>query len=154
MATRSTICVKVPQSRMGKSYQYTGQPDSKFPTPAVVCEKEYIEIYRHWDGYPEGAGKDLLEIISADLTPEENFDKMMSEVISGGNQSSMHNAYHAWRGEEWEDVKPSQYDELPNVSEEYQYLLDTDGNLYFRDDYSHEEMTLLSAYLENPEEEN
>ena len=82
----------------------------------VTLEKPVLEIYHHWDGYPENLGKTLLEQYN-------DYDTILN-LLLGGDASTINNnhvcQYCAWRGEDWEYVKPKQLDK-PSFNEEYLY---------------------------------
>ncbi|MFI3244744.1 MAG: hypothetical protein R3Y56_10885 [Akkermansia sp.] len=51
---------------------------------------KYIEFYHHWDGYPEGVGFELLELLNSfpinkpsNLSPEPNIDIELNTFIRG-----------------------------------------------------------------------
>jgi hypothetical protein len=68
MATRSRIGVELPDGRV-KS------------------------VYCHWDGYPTGVGKDLLD------RGFSSIDEVLG-FINEGSRSTVETSYHAWRGED------------------------------------------------------
>ena len=114
----------------------------------VTIEKPYLVIYHHWDGYPEGVGETLVKKFN-------DYDTILN-LLCGGDASSINGdtivQYCAWRGEEWDDVKPAQSDTEPSVTEEYVYLFD-DGVWYFKGYYD-DEWVNLKEYLEkNTDEE-
>ena len=143
MATRSTISLKVSESDKGKVFHFD---ENKLPynltcenecidkVGDVKIEKDYLTIYHHWDGYPEGVGKTLVNKF-------KNYDSICQ--------------YFAWRGEEWNDdyggVQPKQSDTEPSVTEEYAYLF-KDGKWFFKG-YEIEEWTDLKKYLETHTDE-
>ena len=61
----------------------------------------FVEVYHHFDGYPEGLGADIYEGFL-----DKDFDYVMEHLIAGGDMSSTGVPYHAWRDEDWEYCKP------------------------------------------------
>lgn len=150
MATRSNICLVLNKEDIGKVMKFD---ESKLPKD-VTCdddfldmveevrlEKPILEIYHHWDGYPEGLGKTLLK--------QYNDYNTILNLLLGGDASSIDGdnvcQYCAWRGEDWKSVKPKQLDK-PTLNEEYLYKFE-DGVWYFKDDYENEDWTNLEEYL-------
>ena len=160
MATRSTISLKVSESDKGKVFHFD---ENKLPYNLtcenkcidkmgdVKIEKEYLTIFHHWDGYPHGVGKTLVNKF-------KNYNSILN-LLCGGNASSINGKqivqYCAWRGDEWDDnyggVQPKQSDTEPSVSEEYAYLF-KDGKWFFKG-YEVEEWTDLKEYLETHTDE-
>lgn len=117
MSTHSAIVLKVKKSDKGKTFKFD---ENKLPTKLIgwgyedeidkdKCQKvtlngDYIGIYCHWDGYPEGVGEAL----------KNNF-KTYEDVLNlivGGFCSSIDNEgikhYANRKDEEWEWIKPIQ----------------------------------------------
>lgn len=150
MATRSNICLILNKEDIGKSVKFD---ETKLPKDVtydneflnlveeVTLEKPVLEIYHHWDGYPENLGKTLLEQYN-------DYDTILN-LLLGGDASTINNnnvcQYCAWRGEDWEYVKPKQLDK-PAFNEEYLYKFEN-GVWYFRDEYENEDWTNLKDYL-------
>lgn len=156
MATRSNICIVLNNEDIGKVVKFdeTKLPkgvtcDNEFlnMVEEVTLEKPVLEIYHHWDGYPEGLGKTLLK--------QYNDYNTILNLLLGGDASSINGdnvcQYCAWRGEDWESVKPAQLDK-PVLNEEYLYKFE-DGVWYFRDDYENEDWTNLEEYLNTHKED-
>lgn len=157
MATRSTISLKVSESDKGKVFHFD---ENKLPNNFtcenecidkvgdVKIEKDYLTIYHHWDGYPRGVGKTLVYNYN-------DYDSILN-LLCGGDASSINGEtivqYCAWRGEEWEDVKPAQSDTELSVTEEYAYLF-KDGKWFFKG-YEAKEWTDLEEYLETHKDED
>lgn len=155
MATRSNICLVLNKEDIGKVMKFD---ETKLPNGVscddeflnmveeVTLEKPVLEIYHHWDGYPEGLGKTLLK--------QYNDYNTILNLLLGGDASSIIGdvcQYCAWRGEEWESVKPVQLDK-PVLNEEYLYKFE-DGVWYFKDDYENEDWTNLEEYLNTHKED-
>ena len=161
MATRSTISLKVSESDKGKVFHFDidklpksvlGYEDDFINKVGdVKLEKDYLTIYHHWDGYPEGVGETLVEKFN-------DYDTILN-LLCGGDASSINGEtiiqYCAWRGEAWNDayggVQPKQSDTEPSVTEEYAYLF-KDGKWFFKG-YKVEEWTDLKEYLETHTDE-
>ena len=156
MATRSTISLKISESDKGRVFHFD---IDKLPKSVSGCEdkyidkvgdvkleKDYLTIYHHWDGYPEGVGKTLVKRFN-------DYDAILN-LLCGGDASSINGdtiaQYCAWRGEAWEDayggVQPKQSDTEPSVTEDYAYLF-KDGKWFFKV-YGAKEWTNLEGYLE------
>ena len=155
MATRSNICLVLNKEDIGKVMKFDESKlpknvtcDNKFldKVEEVVLEKPILEIYHHWDGYPEGVGKTLLS--------QYNDYNVILNLLLGGSASSIFEnnvcQYCAWRGEDWEYVKPRQLDE-PSLDEEYLYKFEN-GTWYFIDVYENESWTNLNEYLNTHKE--
>ena len=50
-------------------------------------------VYCHWDGYPTGVGRDLLN------RGFNSIDEVLG-FINEGSRSTVETSYHAWRGED------------------------------------------------------
>ena len=150
MATRSNICLILNKEDIGKVMKFD---ETKLPkgvtcyneflnkVEEVTLEKPVLEIYHHWDGYPECLGKTLLK--------QYNDYNTILNLLLGGDAGSINGdnvcQYCAWRGEDWESVKPV-------LNEEYLYKFE-DGVWYFRDDYENENWTNLEEYLNTHKED-
>lgn len=160
MATRSTISLKVSESDKGKVFHFD---ENKLPnnlTCANECidkvgdvkiKNDYLTIYHHWSGYPEGVGETLVKKFN-------DYDTILN-LLCGGDSFSINGEqiiqYCAWRGEEWDDsyggVQPKQSDTEPLVVYEYAYLF-KDGKWYFKK-YDYQEWIDLEKYLETNKDE-
>ena len=76
-----------------------------------------LQIYCHWDGYPDGVGQDLLDDFNS-------YDKAL-ELILEGDHSTPHESYTSMGGD-WESNRPVQRTQ-PRRCEEYLYVF-KDGN--------------------------
>lgn len=61
-------------------------------------------VYCHFDGYLPGVG--------ADLIGSYDGEELARGLVQGGDMRSVGDPYLAYAGEEWEDIKPIQYDTL------------------------------------------
>lgn len=140
MSTRSCIILKVRKEDMGKilGFRKTALPvplegwnyrDGKDICKPVKIDKEFIGIYCHWDGYPEGVG--------AVLKNKFTDYKQVLNLVLGGDCSCIENErvihYANREGEEWNDIHPRQDDTAAKVADifgwvdtEYAYLFDGD----------------------------
>ena len=156
MATRSNICLVLNKEDIGKVMKFdeTKLPknvtcDNEFlnMVEEVTLEKPILEIYHHWDGHPESVGKTLIK--------KYNDYNTILNLLLGGDASSINGdnvcQYCAWRGEDWESVKPEQLDK-PSFNEKYLYKFE-DGVWYFRDGYENEDWTNLEEYLNTHKED-
>jgi len=105
--------------------------------------KEALVIYHHWDGYPEGVGKTLLE--------EYNSYEEALNLVLGGDCSSINGTYTPYvvrKGEDWDSIKPEAVDENYKMQEEYDYMF-KDGEWFVRGAYHDdlEEWTPLKKVL-------
>lgn len=105
MSTRSNIAIKLKEEDRNKDFI---APDDSVFNPGG---KAYLQIYCHFDGYPEGVGQQLLY---------ENFtyEQALNFIILG-DHSTVKEAY-ILRGEKWQDDKPKCIDE-PKCQEEFLY---------------------------------
>jgi hypothetical protein len=73
-------------------------------------------VYCHWDGYPSGVGRDLLDM-------EFSSTKEVEDFINEGDRSTVNLSYAKWRGE---DCPPQTHasvsDFFDGDIEEYGYL--------------------------------
>ena len=100
-----------------------------------------LQIYCHWDGYPEGVGQDLLDDFNS-------YDKAL-EMILEGDHSTPYEPY-AGHGEDWVSNRPDQrsepicYEEylyvfkdeewkMPTGDDDYEDLVDEDGYVSLKD---------------------
>lgn len=142
MATRSFIGVVVNPQDKGKaiepSLELLGKDietileNPEFHTTTIDESTEVIRIYHHWDGYPSGVGKTLLEEFN-------NYEKAIN-LIAFGDASTINGTdavfYNSWReGEDWRHTKPRQYTSEQayedSCDEDYAYLF-KDGKWYVK----------------------
>ena len=136
MATRSTICLVLRKEDIGKELKFD---ESKLPKgkmysneyihklESVKLEQPILEIYHHFDGYPDVVGETLVNEFN-------DYDSVLNLML-GGDASSINGEmveqYCAARGEEWEHNKPQQTN-VCMLKEEYVYKFDEDGKWYFK----------------------
>lgn len=153
MSTRGEILVKIKDSDVGKKVKVNPSllTDSetsieRFNNKCFEIELsgKYGEIYCHHDSYPNGLGKAL-------VTNFNDYDKALNLILGGdtsgvGDMSACYVAI-VDDGEWYEDVKPDFYDEIPRMSEEYQYLFE-DGQWFVRSIHgSISDFVSVSEYL-------
>jgi hypothetical protein len=156
MSTRSNICLVLNKEDIGKVMKFD---EAKLPKD-VTCDDEFLdmveevrlekpilEIFHHWDGYPECLGKTLLK--------QYNDYNTILNLLLGGDAISINGdnvcQYRAATGEDWKSAKPKQFDK-PLLNWNYLYKFEN-GVWYFKDDYFNEDWTNLEEYLNKPEEE-
>ena len=91
MSTRSNIAIKLKEEDRNRDFI---APDNSVFNPGG---KAYLQIYCHFDGYPDGVGQDLLD---EKFTYEEALNFIML-----GDHSTVKEAY-IFRGESWQQDKP------------------------------------------------
>lgn len=105
MSTRSNIAIKLKEEDRHRDFI---APDNSVFNPGG---KAYLQIYCHFDGYPDGVGQDLLD---AKFTYEDALNFIML-----GDHSTVKEAY-IFRGESWQQDKPDCMDK-PQCHQEYLY---------------------------------
>ena len=150
MATRGTIMLSIPNEAKGKTYDYKPKKEVglEYPTPSVTIpdDAEYISVYIHFDSYPSGLGKEILDDFVG-----KDFDYVMEHLIAGGELSSTYIPYHAWRNDDWKYAKPKFSAEPFPISEDYQYFRDSDGKWFVRGDYRIKEWKEIGDWVINDE---
>lgn len=149
MATRSFIGVVVNPQDNGKtispSLELLGKDIEshlekvEFHDTVIEDSTKVIRIYHHWDGYPDGVGKTLLEEFNS-------YDKAIN-LIAFGDASDINGTnavfYNSWReGEDWKTTMPRQYTSEQayedSCNEDYAYLF-KDGKWYVKNCWSDED---------------
>lgn len=136
MATRSFIGVVVNPQDNGKtispSLELLGKDiesflkEAEFHDTVIEDSTKVIRIYHHWDGYPDGVGKTLLDEFNS-------YEKALN-LMSFGDASTINGTtavfYNSWReGEDWKYTKPRQY----TTEKEYEALADQEYAYLFKD---------------------
>jgi len=99
-----------------------------------IGNKKYLSIYCHWDGYPSGVGKLLLE-------QYDHIDKVMY-LMSRGDCSSLHqNSFYADRGETGVDCA-EHTNQNDMKQEEHTYLFKDSVWYYCSDNGSFKKLTM------------
>lgn len=102
---------------------------------------EALRIYHHWDGYPEGVGKTLLEHYNS---YEDALNLMLGGYCSSINDS--YSPYALREIENWESIQPDTIDENSGICEEWDYMF-KDGEWFVRDGYEIKDWMSLSEYF-------
>lgn len=97
----------------------------------VELNGDIIQIYHHWDGYPEGVGETL-------MGEYNTYEKALNLCLGGDISSCVDNNYtsYAVRGEDWKTIKPRMIDTdkpeeiFDGIWIEYLYLFDGDKWLF------------------------
>lgn len=159
MATRGTIVVKIKDEDLGKKVKVNPKFLTRDEAVAekynkkcfeITLSKRYAEIYQHWDSYPEGLGASL-------VNGWTDYEKALNLILGGDASSVDEDGVTQYvvmedRDEQYERLQPTFTDDVPNVSEEYQYLLDN-GVWYVRDNYDIKEFKPVTEVLEKSEED-
>ena len=116
MSTRSNIAIRLREEDRNKTFKSACGKNVK-PNGAA-----FLNVYCHWDGYPEGVGHDL----------KERFDGASYEdalkFILEGDRSTVDTSYWGWRQEEC-PPRPKQT-EHDCYQQEYLYILEeADGKM-------------------------
>lgn len=134
MSTRSSILVKVPDTFLNSTAKYNSEmfKDQELLTgnrgwDTDICKdkaqeihitKPYLGIYCHWDGYPNGVGKEL-------VANYPDFSAAFN-LILGGDCSFILDGellrYATRSCEDWKYIQPRQLDEVKKVSDDSEYL--------------------------------
>ena len=112
MSTRCNVALLLREEDRNKTF---GAPWDEYLTVSPDGAK-YLNIYIHNDGYPEGVGRDLVEMMS-----ESNYEDALDFILEG-DRSTMRLSYHEWRDEPWQDVKPAPMYQ-PTLDNDYLYRL-------------------------------
>ena len=96
-----------------------------------------LQIYCHWDGYPKGVGKDLLNDFNS-------YDAALKLILEG-DHSTPYESYTS-KGEDWESNRPEQRTQA-RCSEEYLYVFkDGEWKMPTEDD-AHEDIIDKDGYV-------
>jgi hypothetical protein len=115
MATRSNIAIILKEEDKARVFAELNERLEKTednPFRYGVDNGNVLQIYCHWDGYPEGVGHDLLKDFNS-------YDKAL-EMILEGDHSTPYESYTS-KGEDWESNRPEQRTQ-PRCHEEYLYV--------------------------------
>ena len=154
MATRCNIFVKVRKEDIGKTFRIdldkiTGaesikQKNQESNFGSITIRDDYIGIYSHWDGYPDGG-------VGLTLYKYYNSYDLALNLVLGGNVSSINGAYKPYvcmgADDCWEQESPEQKNEMPEPEEDYLYLFDCD-QWWFKSDLD-ADWTSLRWYFES-----
>lgn len=102
-----------------------------------------LQIYCHWDGYPEGVG--------ASLQSSYNSYEEALALILGGDLSSLDDSksfpYSLGEGEDANSCAPAVL-QKPELNEEYLYVFDYKTNQWFVQEYGSSDFRALAEVLE------
>lgn len=81
----------------------------------IKKDNKYVYVYCHFDGYPEGVGKTLIE--------NYTYTEIIEELILKGDMSSLENTIESTTFYE-DDSRPSICDihNIPNIGQEFIYM--------------------------------
>lgn len=129
MSTRGHISVKLKKEDIGKimCFEPLLVPEGNKHLfgkkyGVVKLDKPYITIYHHFDSYPKGLGKELIENYST-------YEKALNLCLGGDCSSILDGSvcqYYGSYDEDWDFVCPKLSDEEPKCDEDYLYLYDGD----------------------------
>ena len=114
--------MKFDNNMLPKGFRYDGEKEKNLEVmPYIELKKQYLAIYCHFDGYPEGVGKALLSNF-------RNYKTILNLILGGElsyitEKTVLH--YTAWRRET--GVEPKQYDNIDELHDsgyemEFNYL--------------------------------
>ena len=139
MGTRSCIIIKVRREDIGKKRKFSEKAlpitldewvdinsqgevycsqIGKDTTTPVEIKDQYIGIYCHWDGYPEGVGEALKEKFT-------DYDSVLNLIVGGWcSFISLDKVRHYAnrKGMEWDEIKPNQGKTQKEVLDNYSWL--------------------------------
>lgn len=126
MATRAHISVKINEDDIDTVKKFNPNLfkwiNSKLITDNfyhnVQLNGIYIKIYHHFDSYPDGLGKTLLEKYNT-------YDLALNLCLGGDYSTIVDNCflpYYAALYDDWELVKPKILPEEPKLTEDYLYI--------------------------------
>ena len=143
MATRSNIAIILKEEDKERVFSELNEilEETENNFRYGVDNGNVLQIYCHWDGYPEGVGQDLLKDFNS-------YDKAL-ELILEGDHSTPYEPYTG-RGEDWVSNRPDQrtepicYEEylyvfkdgewkMPTENDDYEDLVDEDGYVNLND---------------------
>lgn len=120
MSTRSNIAIKLREIDARNGVENLGE---SFKAP-------YLQVYCHFDGYPNGVGRDLIE-------KKFTYEQALEFILKGSRSTCDDGcSYYEWRDEAYEDVKPKEMS-APQMQFacEYMYLLVEDENTHHMNVY-------------------
>jgi hypothetical protein len=114
MATRSNIAIILKEEDKARVFAELNErlEDAGNRFRYGVDNGNVLQIYCHWDGYPEGVGEDLLRDFNS-------YDEALKLILEG-DHSTPYEPYTG-RGESWVSNRPDQRTE-PRCEEEYLYV--------------------------------
>ena len=143
MATRSNIAIILKEEDKARVFTELNKrlEEAGVRFKYGIDNGNVLQIYCHWDGYPEGVGKDLLSHFNS-------YDAALKLILEG-DHSTPHESYTS-KGEDWESNRPDQrteaicYEEylyvfkdgewkMPTEDDAYEDLIDKDGYVNLKD---------------------
>ena len=127
MSTRSSILVEVPDKYIKRIFRYDSSMFNEEDWDTETCDeksedvsinKKYLGIYCHFDGYPDGVGKELVNNYL-------DFSKAFNLILGGDCSVILDNRvrrYATREGEKWKYIQPRQLDIIQKVSDDSEYL--------------------------------
>lgn len=127
MSTRSSILIEVPDKYIKRIFKYDssmfneedwGAESCDEKSEDVIINKKYLGIYCHFDGYPDGVGKELVNNYS-------DFSKALNLILGGDCSVILDGSirrYATREGENWKYIQPRQLDIIQKVSDDSEYL--------------------------------
>lgn len=127
MSTRSSILVEVPDKYIKRIFRYDSSMFNEEDWDTETCDeksedvsinKKYLGIYCHFDGYPNGVGKEL-------VNNYWDFSKAFNLILGGDCSAILDNRvrrYATREGEKWKYIQPRQLDKIQKVSDDSEYL--------------------------------
>lgn len=143
MATRSNIAIILKEEDKERVFTELNErlKETENNFRYGVDNGNVLQIYCHWDGYPKGVGKDLLNDFNS-------YDAALKLILEG-DHSTPYEPYTG-RGEDWESNRPDQRTEarcceeylyvfkddtwkMPTEDDDYEDLVDEDGYVSLKD---------------------
>lgn len=160
MSTNSNICIVLKDEDKNKALKFNIEklPSENYKISSydkeelnkikeINTDKNVLEIYHHWDGYPDGVGNTLIEYFN-------DYDKALNLILGGDCSTINPPTYEPYwiNGEEWECIKPREFDE-PKLLRKYLYKFD-EGKWFFKGFDYPDDWTDLAEYLSKKENEH
>ena len=140
MATRSNIAIILKEEDKARVFAELNERLEKTednPFRYGVDNGNVLQIYCHWDGYPEGVGQDLLKDFNS-------YDAALKLILEG-DHSTPYESYTS-KGEDWESNRPEQRTQA-RCREEYLYVFkDGEWKMPTEDD-AHEDLIDKDGYV-------
>ena len=138
MATRSNIAIVLKEEDKAQVFaELNKRLEDAGRFRYGVDNGNVLQVYCHWDGYPEGVGEDLLRDFNS-------YDKALKLILEG-DHSTPYESYTS-KGEDWVSNRPDQRTE-PICYEEYLYVFkDGEWKMPTEDD-DYEDLTDEDGYV-------
>lgn len=147
--TRATITVEIPEEMKGRTF-FPNNSEYEYVIPQTSIPFEgsnYVTVYCHLDGGVDTLGKDL-------SSQYNTFKNVMEKIICEGDCSYLGMSYRGWRGEAWVHTMPKFTENLPDIQEDWQYLLTKECKWYARSKYNkgYNDFVLISEDYDHSKE--